>query len=63
MTITLLGSKAEHAVEFYDDNTGYGRTMCGAKICPLDSGMHVDEKPTCRKCKTKMKPSKKGKTR
>jgi len=54
ITIKIVGSGVEHALERYDDDTGYGLTFCGAKVGPWDLGPNQGE-IECLECQAKAK--------
>lgn len=53
ITIKLAASRLEHALERYNDDTGYGLTLCGAKVGPWDFGPNLS-KIECLKCMAKV---------
>jgi hypothetical protein len=47
---TMLVNGIEHLLVTYNDNTGYGLTMCEGMVGPWDTGPRLDEKITCAGC-------------
>lgn len=48
--MTMLIGTVEHIVFAYDDDMGYGATLCEEKIGRCDLGPRMDEPITCPKC-------------
>ena len=48
---TMLVNGTEHAIQVYDDDCGFGLTLCNHTIGPQDIGPRLDEKLTCELCK------------
>lgn len=48
---TMLMDGIEHAVTEYNDDTGYGLTICNKRIGRHDTGPRIDEPLTCQACK------------
>lgn len=50
VSMKIVGSGVEHALERYDDNNGYGLTFCGEMVGPWDQGPNQND-VECAKCK------------
>ena len=49
--MTMLIDGVEHVIFAYDDDMGYGVTICEEKIGRCDLGPRLEQEVTCSKCK------------
>lgn len=49
--LSMLIDGIEHVVWAYDDDMGYGATLCEVGIGRSDVGPRLEQEITCQKCK------------